>query len=109
MQTILCIVNGSTADPRTFLKDIDCQHVIAIRTCALPGGAKKNELKSTLRKLLVSHGVPDSAVDERIETIITGIGAEKLRSHESEDVEQLWNTLKQLASEKHIRLISATE
>ncbi len=109
MQTLLCIVNGVTNDPRTQLKDVDQQHVITIRACALPGGAKKNELKTLLRRLLVSHGVPESAVNERIESIISNIGIERLRQHESEDDEQLWGSMKSLASEKHIRLITATE
>lgn len=108
-QTLMVVVNGSHADPRTLVKDIDTEHIIGIRACALPGGVKKPEIKNVLRRLLISHGVPDSNADSRVETIISGIGLEKLRSHEAEDLDRFWGSLKKLASENRIRLISPTE
>lgn len=108
-QTLMVVVNGSHADPRTLVKDIDTEHIIGIRACALVGGAKKPEIKNVIRRLLISHGVPDSNADSRVEVIVSGIGLEKLRSHEAEDLDQFWGSLKKLASENRIRLISQTE
>ena len=108
-QTLMVIVNGTHADPRICVKDIDPQHIIGIRACALPGGAKKPELKNVLRRVLISHGVPDSVADSRVDTVVSGIGLDKLRSHEAEDLDQFWASLKKLASEQRIRLITPTE
>ena len=108
-QTVICLVGGKHVDPRLRVDQIPEDAVITIRACPLPGGAKKSNLHSKLRQVLVARGVPDSGVDKRIENIVANISPGKLHEIESEEDEQFWQHLKQLASQVHVRLVTATE
>ena len=108
-QTLICLVGGKHVDPRLRVDQIPEEEVIAIRVCPLPGGAKKTNLHSKLRQVLVARGVPDSGVDKRIESIVANIPAGKLQGIESEEDEPFWQHLKQSASQVHVRLVTAVE
>eukprot|EP00438_Fugacium_kawagutii_P005162 Skav206279 [mRNA] locus=scaffold922:67572:74711:- [translate_table: standard] len=109
-QTLMVLVDGQHVDPRQLVKDVHKDAIISIRMTGLPGGAKpKHDMKSKLRSALIHHGVPDSAVDARIASIMQGIAIDKLRVHESEDADTFWGSLKKLASEERIRLVTALE
>ena len=78
----------------------------------LPGGTQqnpKNPVKSKLRSSLVAHGVPDSVVDSRVETVCNAVGISKLQNLDLDDPDQYWDALKKLASEDRVRLVTALE
>ena len=109
MIPVAASVNGRLIDPLTRVEQIPQGSVLRFRVGHLPGGAKKNEIKTRLRNTLVLRGVPDSNVDARIESITSNIPASKLKEIESEDDEKFWEHLKQLASSAHVRLVTAVE
>ena len=102
-------INGKLIDPKTPLAQIPVGAILRFRVGHLPGGAKKSEIKTRLRNTLVLHGVPDSNVDERIESILSNINSSKTKEIESADDEKFWEQLKQLASSAHVRLVTAVE
>ena len=73
------------------------------------GGLKRNELKNKLKHCLGDHGVPTDKLNERVEAIIGGVGADQIRSFESTDKEQFWQHLKKAASDARVRLVTPGE
>ena len=110
--TFKCIAsqNGIALSLCTPTDSLDHTIPIRIRPAMLPGAGKsKQDLKTKLRTALIAHGVPDSGADARVQSVLQGVPNEKLRMHESEDDEQFWSSLKSLASENRIRLVTPIE
>ena len=108
MIPLTAAINGKLVDPRTIVAQIPADATVRFRVGHLPGGAKGG-IRSKLRNALVLHGVPDSNVDERIESILSNINSSKMKEIESTDDEKFWEQLKQLASAAHVRLVTSVE
>ena len=109
-QTLIALVDGKHADPRIVMQDLPDRAAISIRSCALPGGAKKqNTIRDKIKEALIAHGVPSSAADARMQQIVQSIGIEQLQPHEMEDEFLFWGSLKKLASNSKVRLVTHIE
>ena len=106
-KTILCLSNGKTINPMT-----ECQHTIhdatlTFRLCALPGGAKNDDVKKMLSEILQSKGVPETEVAARINTILAKVDPAECRLVLQSD--DTWDKLKGLANKNKVRLITHAE
>ena len=109
-QTLIVLVDGKHADPRTCLQDLPDRAAISIRSCALPGGAKKQStIRDKIKEALIVHGVPSSSADARMQQVVQSIGIEQLQPHEMEDEFVFWGSLKKLASNAKVRLVTHIE
>lgn len=109
-QTLIVLVDGKHADPRAHLSDLPEGAAISIRSCALPGGAKKQAtLRDKVKEALIAHGVPSSCADARMQQVIHGIGFDQLQPHELEDDFVFWDSMKRLANNAKVRLVTHVE
>ena len=107
-QTLLVTLNGRTVDPCLTIRETSSEVTIAFRCCPLPGGAK-NDLAGTISQALQTRGVPAEAVDARTKSVLATIPQDQLRSHIKEPEVTFWASLKRLASEHKIRLVTTQE
>ena len=108
VQTISVSINGRLVDPKMQAK---CTHeatIIAYRVMPLVGGAK-DEMQSILSKTLTTRGVSEEVVDSRIKQILADIPSDQIRPHLKEPDFQFWSSLKKLANEHKVRLITNGE
>ena len=108
MQSIAVTINGRGVDPRLRAKDINDATIIAFRIMPLVGGAK-DDIQSVLSKTLTSRGVSSDCVEARIKQILTDIPSDQIRPHLKEPDFQFWVSLKKLANEHKVRLITNSE
>ena len=108
MQSIAVTINGRGVDPRLRAKDINDATIIAFRIMPLVGGAK-DDIQSVLSKTLTSRGVSSDCVEARIKQILTDIPGDQIRPHLKEPDFQFWVSLKKLANEHKVRLITNSE
>ena len=97
-------------DPVMTLGEVDVHEVISFRMAALPGGAKseKQEVKQKIRKCLLSRGVPEAVVDDRVSQFLTKVPIEVITPMPS-DGDELWDKLKIAANEAKFRLVQHFE
>ena len=108
--SLITMVDGKSIDPRVCIDQIAEHQVITIRCCPLVGGAKKNEdVKKMLTQQLLGRGVKDENVQSRIESILSCVPAEKLRTFVAEGWVKQWDGIKNLANEGKIRLVTVEE
>ena len=107
-QTIQVTMNGKLVDPSLLIKETPINDTIAFKVCALPGGAK-HELATIITQALKNRGVPDEALDARTKSILATVPQEQIRTHIKEPEVTFWASLKKLASEHGIRLVTASE
>ena len=107
-QTVQVTVNHKLVDPSLLIKETPCNDTISFKLCPLPGGAK-NELGSIITQALKSRGVPVEVVDARTKSILATIPQDQIRSHVKEPEVTFWASLKRLASEHKIRLVTPSE
>ncbi len=108
VQSIAVTINGRGVDPKMLAK---CTHeatIIAFRVMPLVGGAK-DELQAVLNKTLTTRGVSEDLVDARIKQILADIPGDQIRPHLKEPDFQFWLSLKKLANEHKVRLITNGE
>ena len=108
-QALLVLVDGKCADPRALIKNIPEISMIAVRACPLLGGGKNADIRKMLQEQLTSRGVADDDVSARIDAIISKIQPDKLRMHIAESGMKQWLSIKHLANEAKIRLITVDE
>jgi len=107
---IIVLQNGVIISPGITFGHCNSEAPLRCRWGKPPGGTKKNELlKNKLKQCLGDHGVPEDKVNERVEAIIGGVGADQIRSFESTDKEQFWQHLKKAASDARVRLVTPGE
>ena len=106
-RTILCLSNGISINPM-----MECQHTthdetITFRICALPGGAKHEDVKRMLSEVLKNKGVPDSDVVARVNAVLAKIDPVECKTALQAD--DFWDKLKGLANKNKVRLITHAE
>ena len=112
--TLLVMQNGKGIDPRLALHQIQQDHTIEFRACALPGGAKGNPktLEANAKKLkpiLAQRGVPEEALAARAALIAGAIDTTELATILTKDEKQIWDELKIKANQARIRMITHME
>ena len=107
-QTLQVTLNHKLVDPLLTIKDTPINDTISFRLCPLPGGAK-NELASVITQALKCRGVPADVVEARTKSILSTIPQDQIRSHIKEPEVTFWASLKRLASEHKIRLVTPSE
>lgn len=109
-QSMLTLVNGKCVDPRICIDQVAHESVITIRCCPLVGCVKKNEdIKKMLHQQLIARGVHEESIQARIESILSCVPADKLRTFVSETWSKQWDGIKNLANEGKIRLVTVEE
>lgn len=108
VQSIAVTINGRGVDPKLLAKETNQATIIAYRVMPLVGGAK-DDVQAILSKALVSRGVGEESVDARIKQILTDIPVDQIRPHLKEPDFQFWTSLKKLANEHKVRLITNGE
>lgn len=109
-QTLLTLVDGKCVDPRLNVGQIAPSSVITIRCCPVVGGTKKNEdVKKMLQQQLLARGVQDADVSARVESILSCVAPEKLRTFVADTWNKQWDGIKNLANEGKIRLVTVDE
>lgn len=101
-------LNHKLVDPLLKIKETPIDATIGFRICPLPGGAK-NDLANIITQALKSRGVPSDVVESRTKSILATIPNEQIRSHIKEPDVTFWTSLKRLASEHRIRLVTTSE
>lgn len=106
--TVRLLLNGRTVDPTVAAVACSIVGVFRARVYPLRGGALSlTEVDEGLRKLLSTHGVPDTELNERVQSIALDLGVESVqRCLESK---LPWSALKQEATKKQVRLVSVLE
>lgn len=107
-QTIQVLINNKLVDPTLKVRETPRDSAIVFRCTPLPGGAK-GEVHGVLSKTLVKRGVEQANVDARIKTILASIPIDEIKPHCKEDDSQFWNSLKQLANQHRVRLVTNGE
>ena len=107
-QTLLVTSNCRTVDPHLTIRETCEKDVISFRAVPLPGGAKK-DLTQHLTTQLVNRGVPQDNVKERVKQIMDEIPADQLKALPRDDDNTFWQSLKKLATENRVRLITNGE
>ena len=107
--TMIAMQHGKAVDTRLQVQDLCLDHELQIRVCALPGGAKSEDLQRFLEPLLTKRGVLESAVKSRVQTILSKIDNATIRAHMHDDPQTFWGYLKQWANDAKLRLITPEE
>ena len=108
-QALLVLMDGKCVDPRTLVKDVPEISIITIRACPLLGGAKNADIRKMLHSQLLARGVAEEDLGSRIDAILAKIQPDKLRMHVAESGLKQWSSIKHLANEAKIRLITVDE
>ena len=97
-------------DPVMTIGEVDVHEVISFRIAALPGGAKSgsNEAKQKIKKCLLSRGVPEAVVDDRMSQFLTKVPIEDFMPVPS-DVDEMWDKMKEAANRAKFRLVQHFE
>ena len=108
-QALLVLQDGKCIDPRTLIKDVPEISIITIRACPLLGGAKNADVRKMLHDQLLARGVGEDDIPARIDAVLAKIQPDKLRMHVAEADLKQWSSIKHLANEAKIRLITIDE
>lgn len=73
------------------------------------GGGKHDALKTKLRNLLSSKGVPDDVVQERVNSLLGKVPIDHIAKYKNDKEPEFWHKLKDDASDAKIRLITPAE
>eukprot|EP00438_Fugacium_kawagutii_P004557 Skav202815 [mRNA] locus=scaffold3852:23087:27565:+ [translate_table: standard] len=107
--SIMCQVGPRVVDPNTCVDNIDEQAVISFRICPLVGGAKGDAVKNKIKEVLVRRGVPESAVNERVQNLLSRVPADHIAKYKDSNDDEFWKKLKDDASDAKFRLILSAE
>ncbi|CAK9103549.1 unnamed protein product [Durusdinium trenchii] len=107
--TMIVLQHGKPLDPRQQIQHVCSKHEIQIRVCALPGGAKSEDLVKFLEPLLTKRGVPADAVKARVQAVLAKLDHATIRAHMHDDAQTFWGYLKQWANDAKLRLITPDE
>ena len=107
--TMIVLQHGKPLDPRQTIQHVCSDHEIQIRVCALPGGAKSEDLVKFLEPLLMKRGVPGDAVKARVQSVLAKLDHATIRAHMHDDAQTFWGYLKQWANDAKLRLITPDE
>eukprot|EP00438_Fugacium_kawagutii_P013237 Skav201223 [mRNA] locus=scaffold651:604664:609117:+ [translate_table: standard] len=107
--SILCQIGPRVVDPNTCADDIDEKAVISFRICPLNGGGKGDMLKNKIKEMLVSRGVPENAVNERVQNLLSRVPADHIVKYKDSTDDDFWKKLKDDASDAKFRLILSAE
>lgn len=106
--TLLVLQQGKSIDPRNFVQQVGSD-TIEIRVCALPGGAKNDQLTKKLADILFKRGVPNHDKESRANLILTKISHSEVAAILTKNEFDAWSELKKKANEHKIRMITSTE
>eukprot|EP00438_Fugacium_kawagutii_P033756 Skav215072 [mRNA] locus=scaffold2575:13654:17844:+ [translate_table: standard] len=107
--TIMPLMGGKLLDPRTLVLQLPPQATIEFRACALPGGAKNEDIATKLQSILKKRGVPEEALQDRVKLIMNKIQLPELRTIIAKDETNMWIEMKQAATKAQLRLITTNE
>lgn len=107
-QTILVCIRNRLVDPTLTIRETPRDATIVFKCVPLPGGAK-NEVNAILAKTLSKRGVGEDVVDARVKHILSEIPLDEIKPHCEEEESQFWSSLKQLANQYRVRLITNSE
>ena len=107
--SLLCEVGSVVVDPLTKVDTLSDEIVISFRMCPLLGGAKGDAIKSRVKDCLVSRGVLEKDVDERVRNFTAKIKLDRLTAAKDVSDEDFWKLMKDLANEHKFRLIHVDE
>ena len=108
-QALLVLQDGKCIDPRTLIKDVPEISIITIRACPLLGGAKNADVRKMLHDQFLARGVSEDNIPARIDAIVAEVQPDKLRMHVAEEHMKQWSSIKHLANEAKVRLITVDE
>ena len=108
LQAMSVTINGKGVDPKMLARYTHEATIVAFRVLPLVGGAK-DEIQLVLSKTLTSRGVSEDSVDARVKQILADIPSDQIRPHLKEPDFQFWSSLKKLANEHKVRLITNGE
>ena len=106
--TIQVLIENKLVDPQLIIRETPRDAAIVFRCMPLPGGAK-NEVHMILSKALQKRGVEEGNVEARVKTILAEIPVEEIKPHCKEPDVQFWVSLKQLANQHKVRLVTHGE
>ncbi|CAJ1405058.1 unnamed protein product [Effrenium voratum] len=105
--------DGKHIDPRTRVECTQPEKVLDFRACPVKGGAKRppknDDIRKVVTKALADRGVPQPALPARVACVLSNVDPAHLRTHLHEPSHNFWSSLKKLASDAKIRLITPTE
>ena len=111
-QSFLTMEDGRHIDPRTRVECTQPEKVLDFRACPVKGGAKQppknDDIRKVVTKALADRGVPQPALPARVACVLSNIDPAHLRTHLHEPSHDFWSSLKKLASDAKIRLITPT-
>eukprot|EP00438_Fugacium_kawagutii_P012691 Skav222695 [mRNA] locus=scaffold402:113983:125798:+ [translate_table: standard] len=96
-------------DPITTVDQCDDDGVISFRLCPLVGGAKHEQVRQRLKKMLEDKGVPSDKTLDRLNGFASKASMEKLAQLKDVDDEDFWNSVKSMATDLGYRLITSQE
>ncbi len=106
--TLLVLQQGKSIDPRSFVQQVG-HETIDIRVCALPGGAKNDQLTKKLAEILSKRGVPNDDKDSRASLILSKVSHSEVAAILTKNEFDAWSELKKKANEHKIRMVTSTE
>ena len=106
--TLLVLQQGKSIDPRSFVQQVG-HETIDIRVCALPGGAKNDQLTKKLAEILFKRGVPNEDKDSRASLILSKVSHSEVAAILTKNEFDAWSELKKKANEHKIRMVTSTE
>eukprot|EP00438_Fugacium_kawagutii_P032006 Skav201740 [mRNA] locus=scaffold2498:224082:229362:- [translate_table: standard] len=107
--TMLALKGGKTVDPQIIVGNLPTDSTMEFRICALPGGAKNEEVIRNLANVLTKRGVPSEHATERAKQVIGKIPGPEVKAILSKDEQSMWSELKGLANKAQVRLVTTTE
>ena len=107
-QTILVSIRNRLVDPTLTIRETPRDATIVFRCVPLPGGAKQ-DVNAILTKTLAKRGVSEDVVEARVKHILSEIPLEEIKPHCKEDDSQFWSSLKKLANQHRVRLVTNGE
>eukprot|EP00438_Fugacium_kawagutii_P011062 Skav221289 [mRNA] locus=scaffold2775:254644:259185:- [translate_table: standard] len=106
-----CHLGGHVVDPDTVISNIPVDQVLCFKIAPLLGGGKSNieQLRTKVRSVLETHGVPADASADRANAFLNKADHETLFKVLTGDETSLWNAIKDEANRVHFRLVYRQE
>eukprot|EP00438_Fugacium_kawagutii_P018200 Skav230722 [mRNA] locus=scaffold401:27097:31431:+ [translate_table: standard] len=107
--SLLVESNGRVMDPNMTMEETNPEDVVSFRVCPLLGGGKHDAIKAKVKNLLIAKGVPEDAVNDRVQQLFTKVPPDHVFKYKDDDDSAFWSKLKDDASDAKFRLITPKE
>lgn len=107
--SMLCAAGPRILDPEVTAGQVDSTEVINFRICPLLGGGKHDAVKTRVRDMLMTKGVPEDKVAERVTNLLNKVPIDHIAKYKGDDDSAFWSKLKDDASDAKYRLITPAE